>query len=422
MYSFKDKNIDQIKDFSLSYQQKKVSDQKIMVYLRWYKRDKTTKQKEYLDQCTGYTVTPQQYSDLKAGIYTTDKTLQQIKTFTNDFENRLFALMYKLGQSLNKDLIKKHLLTAQTSRTLLNDYWDEYQNRPQLKPLSRKNLKSISNIILPFLKSLTNNSNNLDLFLSKLINKETLSLFEGYLIRTNKYSHHSIINYLDNCKSFINYIANKHNIATITHKNNLRPQISKVHLTTEQFNIIVNYPTKKPTEQKLQMILYINSFIGLRFSDLIKIDKSNIEQTKENLIKINYLESKTNNLRSVYLADKQAINYLKELSKKTNRPFLLSKYHAYFNTVFKNLAKKAIPNDKTLLVKTKGNQTYTVTVPTYTTVGSHTIRRFAVMSNLVKYGIKFAASQSGHKDFKTLQKHYTTELTDQQAFQILTGQ
>ena len=220
---------------------------------------------------------------------------------------------------------------------------------------------------------------------------------------------------------FFNHMAKKYNITPIDYKVKLPLLSEKYHLTEQEFICMINYNTNhsglrkdhRANLKQSQDILYINSLIGLRINELLKVKKGNII-FNQNYVTIKFLEHKKNDIRQVIITDEKAISIIKYYIENSKTQYLFNLYINVFNNNLKTLARLTGLTEPTEYSKNYRAETITHTKPKYELISSHSIRRYAINRNVVEYGIDVARQYSGHKDYMTIKKNYIRNLTEQE--------
>jgi integrase len=168
---------------------------------------------------------------------------------------------------------------------------------------------------------------------------------------------------------------------------------------------LVNVDTKgKGNLRKVQDLVYVNSFWGLRISELlnIKVDNVTVHPTHT---AIRFVEYKKSVYRDVVLIDKKGIEIVNWYIQNATGDYLWKMGATTFNDLLKDLAELAFGDSTTYLfnVDKQDEEKYMIRK----TISSHCIRRYAIHRNINLYGIDIARSFSGHTNYETVVKHYS---------------
>lgn len=249
------------------------------------------------------------------------------------------------------------------------------------------------------------NSNLTKITLEQIISENTIHQFGRWLLETNKvqgskFGEVSKHNTQATVIKFLNYIAKERNIKILENVLKVRPTNEQFKLSKADFERLINF-NESNKHQIIQDYIYINSFIGLRVSEFVGIQKSNVT-FHPNYIEIKFSEWKKNTTRTVVLVDLKAIELIRGYLLGASG-ILFDVHRTKFNTMLKALAKDVFKEEKIILHD--GEKNITVEYLKAKKISSHAIRRYAVQQNIVKYGVDTAKTFSGHYGYQTINKY-----------------
>jgi integrase len=200
---------------------------------------------------------------------------------------------------------------------------------------------------------------------------------------------------------FLNWIAKQKKLPMLEKvlkpvKDNQQYSISK-----EDFQRLLNHHTDNQYFKVVQDMLYINSFIGLRISELISINKNSITIFPKYL-EIRFTEWKTSTPRSVVVVDWNARELIKHhMSITDNKLFNTNK--DMFNKRLHLMAQEVFKDEVIILYSAELDKD--VQYLKADKVTSHCMRRYAIQRNIALYGVDVSKTFSGHKSYQTIKKY-----------------
>ena len=253
--------------------------------------------------------------------------------------------------------------------------------------------------------------------IGELIHKETIQKFGRWLVDIGKINKKKVLkpSTMHNIKHtafrLLNYIAEQQHQKKIDNYL-VQPKTSiKFTPTDEQLQALVGVdiegtvnPRKLRTLRIVKDLVYVNSFWGLRISDLVNIKIDNIN-TQPNHISVRFLEQKSGEYRYVVLLDKKGIEIVKHYIYQATDDFLWKIGTTTFNDLLKDLAELCFGDKTTYLYDVDKSEEKPYIIRKV--ISSHCIRRYAITRNINLYGIDVARSFSGHSNYETVVKHYS---------------
>lgn len=246
---------------------------------------------------------------------------------------------------------------------------------------------------------------------NELVHKETVEAFgrwlidRGKIIKEKKLKRTTIHNIKHSVFRLLNFIAEMQHLNKIDNYL-VQPQTSiKYTPTEEEMNTLVSVDTKgKENLRKVQDLVYVNSFWGLRISELLNIKVDNIKSQSTH-ITLRFLEYKKQVHRNVVLIDKKGMEIVQWYIHNASGDYLWKIGATTFNDLLKDLAEIAFGDKTTYLYNVEMGDEEKVLIKKV--ISSHCIRRYAIHRNINMYGIDVARSFSGHTNYETVVKHYS---------------
>jgi integrase len=201
--------------------------------------------------------------------------------------------------------------------------------------------------------------------------------------------------------TFLNWIAKEKNLPML--KRVLKPLKDNQQYSTskEDFQRLLDYKTDNEYLKVVIDMLYINSFIGLRISELINIHKDSITIFPK-YIEIQFTEWKKSKPRSVIVIDERAIELIKyHMDITSNRLFNTNK--DLFNNRLRQIARDVFGDEVIYLHNAELDKD--VKFLKAEKVASHCMRRYAIQRNIALYGVEVSKTFSGHKSYVTIKKY-----------------
>jgi len=230
------------------------------------------------------------------------------------------------------------------------------------------------------------------------INNAFYDSFVSYLSEDCKLLNNTVGNHIKMIKAFMNFsTALGYNKTNYFKKFKVfKEDTQLIYLTEDELMLI--YHMKNLTE-KLKGVrdnFCFSCFTGLRFSDIQKLQKENING--------DYIEITTEKTRDSLKIPLSI--YAKEILNRNYGMLPTQFSNQKTNDYLKELGELAKINQKVLIVKYRGVEKVEILEPKYNFISSHTARRTFVTLSLEK-GMRpeTVMSITGHKDYKTFKKY-----------------
>ncbi|MBA7514991.1 Tyrosine recombinase XerC [subsurface metagenome] len=306
------------------------------------------------------------------------------------------------------------------NKTVLEHFTEFYSEKETelLNTASLKDYKSFENAIRDFEtyynKTLTLDGINSTEFLFKLRNFFTIRHPKNFKTRGNL-NDNTIAKRISSFRSFMSYIEEKgiysFNQKLYKAKTVKRYTPQNIALSKEDIELLINTKWKNKFHQKIIDVFVMNCFMGLRWSDIVTLEKGSFIQDEDG----DWEYHKTNEKTDVDIIVPILPTALQILEKYD---WKLPKYtNQYFNRALKDILVEYKLLEETVKKKrVKGGE---ITVDEYKRnelISTHTCRRtfitLAITHNVPLNAIQGA---SGHMELKTLQK-YAKHIMDKEAF------
>jgi integrase len=355
----------------------------------------------------------------------------------------------KLTGQIKTDLDKKKARIIQVVETLnLRD--NSYPNSQTLTEYYNKTEKllSIDFYRNKYLRNLTVKSsskhiyaNNVDLFIHHyklnpvpLANIVTKKFFDDYIIAIEakersfhkKISNYTKINRVEGALRFTDFLAEEIGKPKLKYVYKPQRESTKLHLTVEELYKLITLnvnelkvsDTCKQNLYNAQQLIILNSAIGLRINELLNIRSNNIIKKGDYYV-LKFIDFKRKKERLVIVKDIEPIQVIDRLLNSSEFPFRLFSSHDNFNKYLKKIAEYAELTDEVSLFRVYKNEPEYINIPKYKAISSHCLRRFAINRNLRLYGAVVAKQFSGHRDFSMIDKHYSSDLNEEELLDLL---
>ncbi|HTE01712.1 MAG TPA: site-specific integrase [Mucilaginibacter sp.] len=231
------------------------------------------------------------------------------------------------------------------------------------------------------------------------INQSFYETFMNYLLVDKGILNNSANTYVKTIKAFIAFSVMKGFCSANNDIKNFKvfkDDSALIYLSEEELLSIFHLKLESPELIVVRENFCFACFTGLRYSDIVKLQKENI--------KTDYIEITTEKTRDFL---KIPLNvYAKGLLKRNNGslPKLFS--NVLTNFYLKEIGKLAEINEQTQIIKYRGVEKVEFIEPKYKFLGTHTARRTFVTLSLEK-GMRpeTVMSITGHKDYQTFKKY-----------------
>jgi len=236
------------------------------------------------------------------------------------------------------------------------------------------------------------------------INQSFYEAFMNYLIKEHKSLNNTVGRHIKVLKVFLNYCKRMEIIPAETNLSAfkvIKEEADIIYLTEHELFELLNLEGLTKSLQQVRDNFCFGCFTGLRFSDIAKINKSNIKE--------GFIEIRTEKTRD---ALKIPLNqYAKEILRKyetenCTRPLPPTISNQKTNEYLKELCEMAEIDDPIEIEKFSGSKKILIKKPKYNLVTSHTARRTFVTLSLEK-GIRaeVVMNMTGHKEYQTFKKY-----------------
>jgi len=194
--------------------------------------------------------------------------------------------------------------------------------------------------------------------------------FNDYLMHTLQMSNNTVGKYVKTLKTFLNYIANEtndHELAFRVKKFEvIQEETDAIYLTEDEIQTMYDLDLSHNSRlEKVRDIFVFQCYIGLRVSDLLRLNSNHI---KDDLIQIKTIKT---GKKVVIPIHPKARAILEKYDGMLPSGISDQKYNAYI----KEVAQLAGLDEPIHQEKTKGGKKYTETSPKYQLIASHTARR-----------------------------------------------
>jgi integrase len=238
----------------------------------------------------------------------------------------------------------------------------------------------------------------------ELINQSFYEGFMNYLIKELNSLNNTVGRHIKVLKVFLNYCKKMEIIPSTTNISGfkvIKEEADIIYLTENELFKIFNLEGLSKSLEQVRDNFCFGCFTGLRFSDIAKINKSNI---KEDFIEIK--TEKTRESLKIPL-NQHAKHLLKKYSNDNDeRPLPPTISNQKTNQYLKELCEMAELDEIIEMEKFSGSKKILIKKPKYNFVTSHTARRTFVTLSLEK-GIRaeVVMNITGHKEYQTFKKY-----------------
>jgi site-specific recombinase XerD len=238
----------------------------------------------------------------------------------------------------------------------------------------------------------------------ELINQSFYEGFINYLIKEQNSLNNTVGRHIKVLKVFLNYCKKMEIISSNFNLSGFKvfkEEADIIYLTEDELFKIMNLEGLTKSLEQVRDNFCFGCFTGLRFSDIAKINKSNI---KENFIEIK--TEKTRDSLKIPL-NQHAKNLLRKYSTMNEeRPLPPTISNQKTNEYLKEIAELAEIDEVIEMEKFSGSKKIIIKKPKYNFVTSHTARRTFVTLSLEK-GIRaeVVMNITGHKEYQTFKKY-----------------
>ncbi|MCJ7449468.1 MAG: site-specific integrase [Bacteroidales bacterium] len=297
---------------------------------------------------------------------------------------------------------------------------NQFMHNLNVKKSTKKNYGYIMNTFKKFFES-----NISDSTIKKIANKKTLKDFEFWF----KSSHESrrieaaqkgeknkivtpltVFNNVYVVKMFLNFIADKYELDRVDVKLKQPKYSNKWHVTEEDVEQLLKYQPKTQLEADVLDIIRINKTIGLRISEILKIEPENIKEFSD-YTAIRFIEEKKARERIVIIADEQARKIIGD--RLLENKFWNIPNYFIFDKLVKKIAKEQFGEQTIKIYKVNSFKSGYEDLKKCDIISSHAFRRYAAERNISKYGIDVARTMGGWSDFQVITRHYAEFMNEE---------
>jgi len=283
-----------------------------------------------------------------------------------------------------------------------------------VKKSTKKNYGYIMNAFIKFFDS------NISHYSTKeLVKKKTLKDFEFWFKKNReakriaaelKQKKNKVItpltvfNNVYVVKMFLNFIADKYQLDRVDVKLKQPKYSKKWHITEEDVEQLLKYQPKTQLETDVLDIIRINKTIGLRISEILKVEPENIKEFSD-YTEIRFIEEKKSRERTVIITDEQARKIIGDRLLE-NKFWNITDYFI-FDKLIKKIAKEQFGEETVKIYKVNSIKSGYEDLKKCDIISSHAFRRYAAERNISKYGIDVARTMGGWSDFQVITRHYS---------------
>jgi site-specific recombinase XerD len=238
----------------------------------------------------------------------------------------------------------------------------------------------------------------------KSINQLFYEGFMNYLIKEHNSLNNTVGRHIKVLKVFLNYCKRMEIIPSTTNITGfkvMKEEADIIYLTEKELFTLMNLEGLTKSLEHIRDNFCFGCFTGLRFSDIAKINKSNI---KEDFIEIK--SEKTRESLKIPLNQHSKSILKKYEGESETRPLPPTISNQKTNEYLKELCEIAEIDEMIEMEKFSGSKKITIKKPKYNLVSSHTARRTFVTLSLEK-GIRaeVVMNMTGHKEYQTFKKY-----------------
>jgi len=222
--------------------------------------------------------------------------------------------------------------------------------------------------------------------------------FTAFFINDLGLVNNSVAKYIKTLKTFLQWATEReYNANNSFRKFKTREKDADIIYLTEieLFRLYKLDLSKNITLEKVRDTFCFGCFTGLRYSDILRVNKDNVKGDE-----INFLSEKTTEMLSIPL------NEFSEAILKKYKYSLPVISNQKTNEYLKTLGKYAEIDESIVVTKFRGAEEIQVKKPKYNFISTHTARRTFVTLSLEK-GMRpeIVMSITGHKEYNTFKKY-----------------
>lgn len=298
-----------------------------------------------------------------------------------------------------KELIKEAMLTPQ-EQLKKKDFWEYFEIF-----LEEKRLKVSHDVVKDYHYSLRKHLKEVEKRYCMPLNFSVLRNISGGFVEKLEYymtyeaplysgdfglSVNTIGKNFKNLKAYLNWCFEKEIIPpfSLKHMVTRTEEVDSVYITQEELLKLESIPVHSSAEEKVRDMFLIGCETGLRFSDFSRLNQDHIQG---NDIKMRHKKTKV----KVVIPISHRLRLI--LNKYQNSDFPRYQNITKFNSILKELCKRAGINSMVLINRKRGKESYIERKEKYEQVSSHTARRtFCTLKFLQGMPAQAIMKFSGH--------------------------
>lgn len=286
------------------------------------------------------------------------------------------------------------------------DYWKrDFFNK---KTLKQSSAREYANVIKGFRKMVSGKNGFEYNTVDNILSRETVDKYLAGIERRANFRHKPVSDtHIKNRETmilqFLNHVCGELKMEKIKPRQFKITTSEKYNLTDDDIKRLLSHQTNNKYLKDIQDIIAVNSKLGLRISELLRIEKENIT-VKYDSVEIKFLETKKSKSRTVILLEEEQEIIKKRLSNSSKKIFNIS--YDVFKVHFKNLCKGVFKDETVQLFIAKRNVQKINNVLKSNAITSHALRRYAIQRNIARYGVEVARQFSGHSNTNIIYRHY----------------
>jgi len=330
------------------------------------------------------------------------KLRSDLESAAHNFKlQRIIPTPQQLKECIIPKSVKKEIVIILSIVDVYDDFYLCSENEGK-KLSTLKSLKTTRNHLSQFC---TTNSITINNFTDKVYNS-----FISWMVSNFDYQPNSLGLHTKNLNTFFHWCQKSRNIQLSAEHAQMKVtklQVDKIFLTYEEIELIREVVLPEHLDKTRDVFLFA-CYTGLRHSDLFRLSKSNVIESKGNTL-ISFVPQKTDSFYSksrkkieivlipeaVEIIEKYRETYYKALPVISNQKM---------NEALKVIGEKALINDMIEVFTYKNNQSVSEEIEKYKLITCHSARHtFATQSLSRGVPIEVVQQLMGHSDIKTTQ-------------------
>lgn len=328
------------------------------------------------------------------GCMEINNLLDRIEEFVKKIYREGKTYNYTLTNEYFRDKINKEIDPASNAPKTFFDYYYEFiEIQKTTKALGTiKKYKTLLNHLTDFQQR-----KRYSISFEK-IDTRFYEDFTAFFINDLGLVNNSVAKYIKTLKTFLQWATEReYNKNNSFKKFKTRERDADIIYLTEieLFRLYELDLSKNFTLEKVRDVFCFGCFTGLRYSDILRVNKDNVRGGE-----INFLSEKTTEILNIPL------NKFSETILKKHKYSLPIISNQKTNEYLKKLGKYAEIDEPVLITKFRGAEEIQVTKPKYEFLSTHTARRTFVTLSLEK-GMRpeTVMNITGHKEYNTFKKY-----------------